>query len=105
MLDEKMKKYFENPRKILSVKPTDDFCLILEFDNGEIRLYEMQDAMHGVLEVLKEKRKFQSVFLDEFGNVAWDIDESKDSSVYWNNRIDICKDSIYMESRFIMMKK
>ena len=105
MLDEKTKKYFENPRKLVGVTADDDFNLHLTFDNGEVRIYNMQKELEGVFAVLKDKGKFQSAFIDEFGNVAWDIDESKDSSVYWNNRIDICKDSIYMESRFIMMKK
>ena len=34
----------------------------------------------------------------EVGNVAWDIDENIDSSIHWQNRIDLCKDMLYLES-------
>lgn len=47
---------------------------------------------------LKNKEKFCSVFINEVGNVAWNIDESVDSSVHWENQIDLCKDMLYMES-------
>ena len=46
----------------------------------------------------QRQSKFQKAFLDEFGNVAWDIDETADSSVHWNNRIDLCKDALYLDS-------
>ena len=40
----------------------------------------------------------ESVFIDAVGNVAWDIDENIDSSIHWQNRIDLCKDMLYLES-------
>lgn len=98
MLDEKTKKYFENPRKLVKVKTDDDFNLYLTFDNDEERIYNMQKNIEGVFAVLKDKNKFHSVFIDEFGNVAWDIDDSIDSNQCWGNRIDICKDALYMDS-------
>ena len=98
MLDEKTKKYFENPRKLVDVKTDDDYNLHLTFDNGEVRIYNMQKELEGVFAVLKDKNRFQSAFIDEFGNVAWDIDDSIDSSTHWENRIDICKDALYMDS-------
>lgn len=90
--------YFENPRKLIEVKTDDDFNLYLSFDNGEVRIYNMQKELEGVFAVLKDKNRFQSAFIDEFGNVAWDIDASIDSSQHWKNRIDICKDALYMDS-------
>jgi len=30
------------------------------------------------------------VFIDEHGNIAWDRDNTIDSKINWNNRIDIC---------------
>lgn len=98
MMDEKTKKYFESPRKLMKVETDDEFNLHLTFDNGEVRIYNMKDDLDGVFSVLQDKKKFQSVFIDEFGNVAWDIDDSVDSKKQWGNRIDICKDALYMDS-------
>ena len=98
MLDEKTKSYFENPRKLLKVEADDKFQLHLTFDNGEMRLYSLESKLEGVFSILKDKEKFQSVFIDEFGNVAWNIDDTVDSKEYWENRIDICKDALYMDS-------
>ena len=98
MLDEKTKKYFENPRKLVEVNADDDFNLHLTFDNGEVRIYNMQKELEGIFSVLTDKNKFRSVFIDEFGNAAWDVDASVDSSKHWENRIDICKDALYMDS-------
>lgn len=98
MLDEKTKQYFENPRKIVKIEADEKFCLRLTFDNGEERIYSVKNELEGVFSVLKDKEKFQSVFIDEFGNAAWDIDDSVDSKEHWENRIDICKDALYMDS-------
>lgn len=93
--------YFENPREICAVEPLENYVLCLTFDNGEIKHYEMQGKLDGVFAVLKSKSKFAHAFLDEFGNVAWNIDDTIDSSVHWNNRIDLCKDALYMDSKLI----
>ena len=97
-MDERVKKYFENPRKIKSVKPLENYVLALTFDNGEEKRYHMGDKLTGVFAVLKNPEKFNSVFLDEVGNVAWNIDETVDSEKHWENRIDLCKDALYLES-------
>ena len=98
MLEPRVREYFNNPRRIVAVEPLADYILRLTFDNGEIKCYNMQDKLQGVFSVLQNQTKFQKVFLDEFGNVAWDIDETVDSSVHWNNRIDLCKDALYLDS-------
>ncbi len=98
MLDQKTKNYFENPRKLVKVEADDMFRLHLTFDNGEVRIYSMENELDGVFSVLKDKEKFRSVFIDEFGNAAWNIDDSVDSKEQWENRIDICKDALYMDS-------
>ena len=36
-MEERVKKYFENPRKIVDVKPTANYTLLITFDNGEIK--------------------------------------------------------------------
>lgn len=59
----------------------------------------MANELNGVFSVLRDKKKFQTAFLDEFGNVAWDIDSAIDSTIHWNNRINLCKDALYMDSK------
>ena len=98
MIEPRVREYFDNPRKIIAVEPLENYVLQLTFDNGEIKCYSMQNKLQGVFSVLQNPVKFQKVFLDEFGNVACDIDETKDSSVHWNNRIDLCKDALYLDS-------
>ena len=77
--------------------------LIINFDNDEIRIYDMTDNLFGVFKILKDLNKFNEVFIDESGNVAWDRNTSIDSNTFWNNRIDICKDSIYINSKPISL--
>lgn len=90
--------------KIINVVPNDDYTLLLKFSNGEVRTYDMKDSLFGVFEILKDVNKFKEVFIDEHGNIAWDRDNSIDSSVHWNNRIDICKDAIFLESKLATKK-
>lgn len=99
LVSEKVRAYFDNgPRRIIKVTANDDYTLTLVFDNDEIRIYNMSNNLFGVFEVLKNIDKFKEVFIDESGNIAWDKDKNIDSNVIWNNRIDICKDSVYMDS-------
>lgn len=98
LISKELKDYNKCTKKILRVTPKDDYSLILLFDNNELRIYDMADKLFGVFEILKDIEKFSQVFIDEFGNIAWDKDNSIDSNVIWNNRIDICKDSIYLNS-------
>ena len=97
-MDERLKRYFENPRKIVKVKPCNDYSLILTFDNEEVKKYEMINELYGIFEVLKDINKFKMVFINEVGNIAWNIDDNVDSSIHWENQIDLCKDMLYLES-------
>ena len=99
MIEPNIKKYFENPRKLIDIVPGEGYQLFLTFDNGEKKIYDMRDQLQGVFQVLKNKHKFDTVFIDEFGNAAWDIDENVNSDSHWNNRIDVCKDALYLDSR------
>ena len=102
MLNIEIEEYFKNPRTIKHIDTDDTYNLILTFDNEEVRIYSMRDKIEGVFSILQNIHKFSSVFIDEFGNAAWDIDPSVDSSEHWNNRIDICKDALYLESQPII---
>ena len=97
-MDEQVKKYFEDPRKIKSVKPIENYTLLLTFDNGETKKYSMVNGLIGVFSVLKSKEKFDQVFINDVGNIAWNIDNNVDSSIHWENQIDLCKDMLYMDS-------
>ena len=87
-------------RAISSVCAGDDHTLVLVFDNGERRLLDCKRFFTpgSVFESIRPPEAFRRVFLDENGNVAWDIDPAVDSSVHWDNRIDICKDACYLKS-------
>lgn len=99
-MPKEVREYFElGPRTIDKVIANEDYTLTVYFDNKEVKLYDMSEILYGVFEVLKDKDKFKECFLDDFGNIAWDIDKQLDSSVYWNNRIDLCADSVYLESK------
>lgn len=99
MIPQKVKEYFKNgARKIIKVVPNDNYSLTVYFDNGEVRVYDMSEHLFGVFEILKDRNKFKEVFIDEYGNIAWDRDKTIDSNIKWDNRIDICKDSVYMDS-------
>ena len=97
-MPQEVKRYFENGRRtIVSVHPNADYTLTLTFDNGEIRLYDMKPMIdQGVFARIKEK--FDEVFISEDHAVAWDIDSNIDSSVHWNNRVDLWPDSCYLHS-------
>lgn len=97
-MNERVKKYFENPRKIKNVKPIENYTLLLTFDNGETKKYSMVNELTGIFSVLKNKEKFDQVFINDVGNIAWNIDDNVDSSIHWENQIDICKDMLYMDS-------
>ena len=98
-MPDNVREYFESgPRTIKKVIANEDYTLTIYFDNEEVRVYDLSDNLYGVFEILKNKVKFKKVFIDECGNIAWDIDENIDSSIHWNNRIDLCADSVYLAS-------
>lgn len=93
--------YASGRKKILSVTPNADFTLTLGFDNGEKRLLDCRPfILDGtVFAPLKVFETFKRVYLDEDGCVSWDIDPDIDSSVVWNNKLDLCPDSCYIDGQ------
>lgn len=74
-----------NPR-ITSVKPQPDHTLLLTFDNGEVRLFDVKPYLdRGIFRELKDYQYFNSVrpFL---------------GSIQWVNGQDFCPDTLYQES-------
>lgn len=100
-LDRKTAEYFANgKKKIVNVVPNDNFTLILSFDNGEKRIYDMQPLLkvNTVFEKIMNIDDFKRVYLDDMHCVSWDIDPNVDSNIVWNNKIDLCPDSCYIDS-------
>lgn len=99
--DRKIAEYFSNGRRtIVSVIANDDYTLILGFDNGEKRLYDVfQHIEPGtVFEILSNLSNFHRVYIDNEHCIAWDIDPNIDSNVVWNNKINLSPDSCYVDS-------
>ena len=75
--DRKTAEYFSaGPRTIVKVMPEDDFTLLLEFDNGERRRFDMKpDIRPGtVFAFLSDSESFKRAYLDESHCVCWDKD-------------------------------
>lgn len=100
--DLKMAEYFAaGRRRITSVAPNEDLALTLTFDNGERRVYDVSPLVQpaSVFAPLLDAKVFQRVYLDEHHCVSWDIDPEVDSNVVWSNKIDLCPDSCYVDSK------
>lgn len=100
-LDRKMAEYFASGRRtITGVTPNDNFTLTLTFDNGEVRLYDMAPLLQPdtVFAPFRDPENFRRVYLDESHCIAWDIDPTVDSTVVWNNKVDLCPDGCYVDS-------
>ena len=105
--DRKMAEYFASGRKrITKVIPRNDFTLLLSFDNGETRLYDASPLLQAgtVFAPFREWDNFRRVYLDENHSVCWDIDPNIDSNEVWNNKVDLCPDSCYVETVVLLSK-
>lgn len=99
--DRKAAEYFADGRKkIINVIANDNFTLTLSFDNGEKRLFDVTPLLKKgtVFEFLSDIENFRRVYLDDQNCVAWDIDPEIDSNEVWNNKVDLCPDSCYIDS-------
>lgn len=99
--DRPMAEYFATGRKkLVAVAPQENFSLLLTYENGEKRVLDMKSALErgGVFTPLREYDNFKRVYIDDCNSVSWDIDPNVDSNVVWNNKVDICPDSCYIDS-------
>ena len=74
-----------NPR-VKNVKPTNNYELILEFENGEIKKFDIKPYLNkGIFKRLKNKEEFKKVrpFL---------------GSICWEGGQDLCPDTLYEDS-------
>lgn len=99
--DQKMAAYFASGRKkITDVYANDDFTLLLTFDNNEKRLFDMKPYLkkNTVFESFLNLKDFKRVYLDDSNCVSWDKDENVDSTIFWNNKVDLSSDVCYVDS-------
>lgn len=103
-MDKKTAQYFAcGGHKLIKVQANDDFTLTLQFDNGEIRNFDTKKIFspNNVFAPLLNIKNFKQVYIDDFGNVAWDKNPDIDSNVEWSNKLDLCADSCYLDSFLI----
>lgn len=94
-------EYFSNGRrKIVGVIPNDNFTLTISFDNGEKRVLDIAPMLikGTVFETFADIKNFRRVYIDENHSIAWDINPEIDSNIVWNNKVDLCPDSCYIDS-------
>jgi hypothetical protein len=75
-----------NPR-VINVKPEQNFMLLITFSNGEVKYFDVKPYLEiGIFKELKDISLFNSVkpFL---------------GSIQWSNGVDLCPDTLYMESK------
>lgn len=84
----------------MRVQANDDHTLLLEYDNGEKRLYDVK-PLEGVFAALEPAAVFRSVYIDDCGCVAWDTDPAPGSEGMCDSRITLCPDSCYLDGKAI----
>jgi hypothetical protein len=72
---------------VKSVQPQDDYCLLLTFENGEKRKFDLKPYLSkGVFTRLQNVALFKTVRVIS-------------GSVEWRGEIDLSYDTLYMESK------
>ena len=100
--DRPMAEYYAaGKKKLVHIVANDDFTLTLTFDNGETRLYDMSPVLKPgtVFEPFMQIENFRRAYLDDTHCIAWDIDPNIARNVVWGNKVDICPDSCYVDSK------
>jgi len=71
---------------VTEVEPLEDYQLLLTFENGEKRIFDMKPYLDkGIFQELKDKKKFKTV------RVSFD-------SIEWDNQADIDPEVLYEKS-------
>ena len=74
---------------IKKVKPLPNYQLLLTFENGEERIFDMQEYIKsGVFAELKDERLFKTV------HISFD-------SIEWNNGADLDPEMLYQDSKIL----
>ena len=74
-----------NPR-VREVKIADNYTLILLFNNGEKRLFDVKPYLKkGIFKQLQKPELFNSV-------------KAYNGTIQWSNEADLCPDTLYLNS-------
>jgi len=74
---------------IIDVKPQDDYMLLLTFENGEVRQFDMKPYLDtGIFRELKDKRVFNTV-RTSFDTIEWENEADIDPEVLHKNSIKV----------------
>jgi hypothetical protein len=58
--------------RVISVQPLQDYRLAVRFEDGVEGVIDLHERLFGpVFEPLRDPAVFQTVFVDDFGAVAW----------------------------------
>lgn len=74
---------------ITSVQPQDDYLLLLTFENGEKRQFDMKPYLNiGIFSELKDLTLFNSVH-KSFDTIEWENDADFDPEILYANSIKV----------------
>lgn len=99
--DRKAAEYFAAGRKkLVSVQAESGLTLLLAFDNGEQRRFDMRPIVKDgtVFSFLADYANFVRAYIDDTGSVCWDVDPAVDSDKVWSNKVDLSPDTCYLDS-------
>ena len=85
-------------RRAVSAAPLGASSVLVSFDDGESRLYDLSGLMGPgtVFSFLADPKALARVYVDEDGSVCWDRDPDVGSREAWSNKVDISADEIYV---------
>jgi hypothetical protein len=70
---------------VKNVQPTDNYHLILTFENGDKRLFDMNPYLNiGIFQELKDKAEFKKVKVS-FDSIEWENEADFDPEVLYQN--------------------
>ena len=76
------------PRSVRAVTPLENYKLLITFDNGEQRVYDVTPLLDlPIFQRLRDKQQFNKVYIDRVMD-----------TVAWDENADICPDSLYDDS-------
>jgi hypothetical protein len=74
---------------VKKVQPQDDFILLLTFENGEKRHFDMKPYLNvGVFSQLKDEKLFKTVH-KSFDSIEWENEIDFDPEILYQNSIKI----------------
>ena len=74
---------------IIDVKPQDNYLLLLTFENGEIRQFDMKPYLDcGIFQELKDLRLFKTV-KKSFDSIEWDNEADFDPEILYQKSLKI----------------